>query len=137
MPNPTWFMTLSSADLYWPELWMALQPALSELQASQLTFTQRQSLLNANPVMAARMFRCRIEALLQEIVLNGKFKPVGKIIDWWFRVEFQNRGSLHVHSILWALLQSAGGVMMNGDELGELMTKAAEEMKPDDTNIPG
>eukprot|EP01034_Spumella_vulgaris_P045771 gene45771-57033_t len=30
MPNPTWFMTLSSADLYWPELWMAMDPTQSE-----------------------------------------------------------------------------------------------------------
>jgi hypothetical protein len=137
MPNPTWFMTLSSADLCWPELWMALRPDLTVHTAGKLSFAQRASLLNANPVMACRMFRCRIEALLQEIVLNGDYHPVGSVLDWWFRVEFQNRGSLHVHSILWSMLQSASGVWMNGDEMGELMTKAASEKKESELDIPG
>jgi hypothetical protein len=137
MPNPTWFMTLSSADLCWPELWMALRPDLTEVTAAQLTFSQRATLLNSNPVMACRMFRCRIEILLQEIILNGDYHPVGSVLDWWVRVEFQNRGSLHVHSILWSMLQSAEGLWMNGDEMGELMTKSAAEMKEKDLNIPG
>ena len=27
--------------------------------------------------------------------------PIGKIIDYFYRVEFQQRGSPHIHSLLW------------------------------------
>ena len=31
----------------------------------------------------------------------GKDKPLGSVIDYWMRIEFQMRGSPHVHSFLW------------------------------------
>jgi hypothetical protein len=49
------------------------------------------------------MIAARIHALSQEAfwkyVLNGRDKPVGKLTDFWRRVEFQSRGSPHSHSL--------------------------------------
>jgi hypothetical protein len=103
MSEPVWFLTLSSADLYWPELWKAIYPEKSMAECKSLPYEERQKALRDNPILACRMFRYRIDNILKYI-LKGDSHPVGYLVDWWFRVEFQNRGSLHVHAILWTLL---------------------------------
>ena len=91
-------------------------------ECRQLSFEERQRALRDNPVIACRMFRSRIENIIKYI-LCGDSHPIGYLIDWWFRIEFQNRGSLHVHSILWALLHYELGdkVWWDGDELCSLV----------------
>ena len=34
-------------------------------------------------------------------ILNGPSKPIGQIKDYFWRVEFQQRGSPHIHSLWW------------------------------------
>lgn len=53
-------------------------------------------LLRCNPVTAARMFDYRWHVFLNE-VLKSPFNPIGKIKDYFYRVEFQQRGSPHVN----------------------------------------
>ena len=52
--------------------------------------------LNANPALAAYYFQMRWECFFKE-VLAKKFK----IKDYWWRYEWQHRGSSHVHGFLW------------------------------------
>lgn len=52
IPIPTWFFTLSSADLYWPELFIAIDNSLTYDSASKLSPDQRRQMLNANPTLA-------------------------------------------------------------------------------------
>lgn len=140
MPNPTWFMTLSSADLHWPELWQSIDSGLSADEASRLPYKTRCELLNNNPALAARLFKERLHAILEEIIIGGLYHPLGGIVDYWFRIEFQNRGSLHAHSILWAMLMHGGmtvkelGQWFNGDQLGSMMKDfmANEKAKDDE-----
>jgi len=35
-------------------------------------------------------------------VLKSKARPLGEIVDYAIRVEFQTRGSPHAHCVLWA-----------------------------------
>ena len=56
--------------------------------------------LNLNPVLLARHFQYRVETFFQVIVLDG---PLGKVKYHATWIEFQVRGSLHVHSFLWVL----------------------------------
>ena len=124
MSSPTWFITLSSADLYWPELWVAIAASkgqkMSFETAAQTSFADRCKLLDDNPALACRLFKSRIDCILQYI-FRGEAHPIGYLVDWWFRVEFQNRGSLHIHAILWALLHYRGK-WYNGDEMSKMMT---------------
>jgi len=53
MPAPTLFFTLSSSDLYWPELYRMIRPDLKMEQISQLDLNQCRILLTDNPVLAA------------------------------------------------------------------------------------
>jgi hypothetical protein len=53
--------------------------------------------------MAARFYYTRVWELVRHIIW-GDDHPLGRIVDVWLRVEFQDRGSLHIHALFWALL---------------------------------
>ena len=76
---PTFFMTLSSADLRWNEL-VSIISDISKLQLSEediakMSYQDRCNLLNSNLVLVARHFQYRVEILFKEIVIDG---PIGK-----------------------------------------------------------
>ena len=99
---PTFFLTLSCADLRWKELPAIISKLLglelSDEQLENLSYEDKCKYLNMNPVFLARHFQYRVEVFFKEIVLNG---PLGKIQYHVIRVEFQVRGSPHVHVFLW------------------------------------
>ncbi|XP_057316777.1 uncharacterized protein LOC130657796 [Hydractinia symbiolongicarpus] len=101
---PTFFMTLSCADLRWNELISIIAKLNSENLTDEeiinLTYFERFRFLNLNPVLLARHFQYRVELFFKEIVVNG---PLGKVKYCAIRVEFQIRGSPHIHSFLWVL----------------------------------
>ena len=76
---PTYFLTLSCADLRWEELPQIINKlnnlGLSEDELKKLSYQERCNLLNNNPVLAATHFQYKIEAFFKEIILDG---PLGK-----------------------------------------------------------
>ena len=94
---PTWFVTLSADDLHWPDLTSFL---LSDENSTDVTVNSAK-LVRANPVMVAQHFVKRWKSLLKHIILNGKEGALGEVTDYFARVEFQNRGSPHLHIFLW------------------------------------
>ena len=56
--------------------------------------------LRSNPVTAARHFHYRLELLFRD-VLKSNAHPLGKIVDYVIRIEFQARGSPHAHTLIW------------------------------------
>ena len=101
---PTFFMTLSCADLHWNELVSIIARLngenLNENDINNMDFFERCHYLNLNPVILARHFQYRVEIFFKVIVING---PLGKVKYHAIRVEFQVRGSPHVHSFLWVI----------------------------------
>ena len=95
-------MTLSCADLYWNELISIIAKLkgenLQEEHINNMDFFEQCTYLNMNPVLLARHFQYRFEVFFKVIVING---PFGKVKYHAIRVEFQVRGSLHIHSFLW------------------------------------
>ena len=63
-----------------------------------MSYHERCEILNQNPVLLARQFQYRVEVFFRTIVLNG---PLGKTSYYAIRVEFQLRGSPHIHSFVW------------------------------------
>lgn len=61
---PTWFMTLSCADLIWPELFQIIAQThgvnMTDEQVEPLSYYERCSMLNLNPVVA-KLFQYRVE----------------------------------------------------------------------------
>jgi hypothetical protein len=109
--EPTWFITLSARDLEWPDMINALllahnnnnsKRAMKRLinQVTDLTFQERSKLLHDYPVVASRQFNKRFKALMKFLSKNNKILG-GKIKDYWYRVEFQKRGSPHIHMLVW------------------------------------
>uniref|UniRef100_A0A1X7UEJ7 Helitron helicase-like domain-containing protein n=1 Tax=Amphimedon queenslandica TaxID=400682 RepID=A0A1X7UEJ7_AMPQE len=77
--TPTWFFTVSAADLRWPDL--------------------IQVIARRNPIAAARHFRYRLNCLFNDFLTFAN--PLGILQDYAVRVEFHLCGSPHAHCVLW------------------------------------
>jgi DNA replication protein DnaC len=101
---PTWFLTLSCADLRWPELFQIIARCqgmnMTDEQVEELSYIERCSMLNLNPVIVAKHFQYRVETFFREVLLSNA-NPIGKIIYYALRIEFQMRGSPHLHALIW------------------------------------
>ena len=101
---PTWFLTLSAADMKWPEVIQIIARQygtfLSEEEVLNLSWEEKCSWLRRNPVTAARHFQYRLDLFWNDF-LKSKANPVGELVDYMIRIEFQARGSPHAHTILW------------------------------------
>ena len=101
---PAWFMTLSCADLRWPELFQIIARTqgvnMTDEQVEALSYYERCSMLNRNPVVVAKHFQYRVETFFKEVLMTNA-NPIGKIIYYALRIEFQMRGSPHLHALIW------------------------------------
>jgi hypothetical protein len=104
---PTFFLTLSAAETKWPELLKILyrilkNEELSDEMLDSLNWEQRCELIRQDPVTCSRYFDHRIRQLFKLLKSKaGPFDLEHEIIDTYLRVEFQSRGSPHVHCLLW------------------------------------
>ena len=100
---PTWFLTLSAADLKWPEVIQSIAKqygtTLSVEDIKHLSWEEKCKWLRTNPVTAARMFQFRLETFFKEVLMSDA-QPLGDLQDFMIRIEFQNRGSPHAHCLL-------------------------------------
>lgn len=94
---PTLFMTLSADDLHWPELGMMLHNIDFDEAKQWNSFG---SGMRSDPLMTAIHFERRFKSLMKYVIQSEKY-PLGKVLDYFARVEFQNRGSPHIHMFLW------------------------------------
>ena len=98
---PTWFLTFSAAESRWPEVVkIIMKQNNDERTFESLTKNDINAILRSNPVTAARMFDHKFQVLLNKTILKNS-RLIGKVIDYFYRVEFQQRGSAHVHCIVW------------------------------------
>ena len=123
MSEPTWFSTITSGDLCWPELFMSLDPSITYEKAQFLSKDTRKKMLQENPVMAARIFKLRIASVLKTLLKKngGHGNALGILQDYWFRYEFQDRGSPHLHGLLWSNLEHPDYGSYDGNQLCNLM----------------
>ena len=98
---PTFFVTFSANDLHWPELYKEIID-LNKLTVTvnELSKQDRIKLLTENAIIALEHFMTRWQAFFTHIIL-GPSKILGQIEDYFWRIEMQNRGSPHVHLLLW------------------------------------
>ncbi|KAI8512099.1 hypothetical protein Bbelb_111990 [Branchiostoma belcheri] len=101
---PTWFLTLSAADMQWPEVIQSIAHQygkhLTADDVKSMAWQEKCDWLRCNPVTAARQFHHRLTVFFNEFI-GGKANPIGKLKDYMIRIEFQARGSPHAHTILW------------------------------------
>ncbi|MCG8076810.1 MAG: AAA family ATPase [Candidatus Thiodiazotropha taylori] len=115
---PTWFMSLSAADTRWSDLLKMLAKLndavdYSDEDIEALTWQERTKLVQKDPVTCSRYFDHRVQEFLNT-VLKSDYQPVGKITDFFYRVEFQQRGSPHIHMLVW--IENSPKFEKNSDE---------------------
>ena len=99
------FCSFSSAETKWNHLLRILGNLIdhknySEEELNNLTWDDRCRLIQSDPVTCARHFDFQFNTFLKD-VLTSELAPVGKVKDWFYRVEYQQRGSPHIHMLIW------------------------------------
>ena len=102
--TPTWFFTLSAADMQWPDMIQTIARqsgvSLTDDDVRNMSYAERCNWLRSNPVTAVRHFHYRLETFLKHVIMSNA-KPLGEVVDYAIRIEFQARGSPHAHTLLW------------------------------------
>ncbi|XP_052809481.1 uncharacterized protein LOC128237946 [Mya arenaria] len=100
----TWFFTLSAADLRWYDTIQEIlsQKGIEKTEAAidAMTWEQKCDILRSNPVSAARHFQFRLDLFMKDMILSDS-QPLGHVRHFFYRIEFQQRGSPHAHGVLW------------------------------------
>ena len=96
---------MSAADLKWPDMIRVIARQFGKFyktdeEIEQLTFEELCNWIRRNPVAAARHFHYRLNCLFTDF-LKSDAQPLGELQDYAIRIEFQLRGSPHVHCVLW------------------------------------
>ena len=99
------FSSFSSAETKWNNLLRILGNLIghknySEEELNNLTWDDRCRLIQSDPVTCARHFDFQFNTFLKD-VLTSELAPVGKVKDWFYRVEYHQRGPPHIHMLIW------------------------------------
>ena len=105
---PTIFLTLSCAEFDWPELLKEIAETVyrrkfTDEEIQNLSDTERKKLISENTVQSTIHFQKRVEKLFG-LMGYDFFEGKGMayhMSSYFFRVEFQQRGAPHIHSLLW------------------------------------
>jgi len=107
LSTPRIFITLSAAETKWTELTITLMKLLkhvdiTEQEAKDMPFDEKAELIRSDPVTCMRHFDHRYRAFLNILLKQeaGVFSP-NKLVDFFSRLEYQLRGSPHVHGLYW------------------------------------
>ena len=101
----TLFCSFSAAETKWKHLLRILGKLIdkkeySDEELDNVTWEEKTRLIQSDPVTCARHFDYQFQQFFLKF-LSSNLLPLGKIEDWFYRVEFQQRGSPHIHMLLW------------------------------------
>jgi len=90
---PTWFGSFSSADTKWNDLLRVLGKLndgrdYTDTELEDMNWHEKTRLVQIDPVTCSRFFDNRVQQFIK-IVLKSEHHPIGKISDYFYRVEFQ------------------------------------------------
>lgn len=108
--KPTFFFSLSMADTQWVHLLRTLTvlagTPMTDEEIEAMKWGQRAKLIRENPVACARIFNHKVASLFKHLLLKCP-EMLGGVEDFFWRVESQQRGSLHLHGLMWSAIQNA------------------------------
>lgn len=101
----TLFCSFSAAETHWIHLLRILGKLVdgkeySDNELENLNWEQKCRLIQSDPVTCARHFDYQFNQFLNNFLLSN-LAPLGSISDWFYRVEYQQRGSPHIHMLIW------------------------------------
>jgi hypothetical protein len=94
--SPHVFVTFSAADIQWPDMHRHMPSHVPNGEEDAHSYRTRMKDLNDNPAIAAYYFQKRFEIYFEHYI-----KPKFKVKEFWWRYEWQHRGSSHVYGFLW------------------------------------
>ena len=65
-----------------------------------MTWKQKSDLIQKDPVTCARNFEYMVQLFIRDVIKND-VQQIGEIADYFYRVEFQQRGSPQIHGLFW------------------------------------
>ena len=100
----TFFTIFSAAETRWKHLLKILVKVVdgvdySDENVNNLTWAEKCRLIQSDPATCARHFDRQVQLLFR--FLKDDVEPPGPLVDYFYRVEFQQRGSPHIHCLLW------------------------------------
>ena len=103
--QPTFFVTFSAAEHQWTELLQQLgllvdDKLYTEKEIYDMSAKEKQRLILARSDICARHFNHRTSILFNNF-LKSEDGPLGTLKEFFYRIEFQKRGSPHLHCLLW------------------------------------
>jgi Helitron helicase-like domain at N-terminus len=101
---PHFFLTLSAADMSWPELFKIIAEQANRFFVRRryifnMSYEEEASMLRTDPVLAAWHFDHQLKAFFRFILTHANC--LGYMTTFFCRIEFQMWGSPHAHCLLW------------------------------------
>ena len=114
----TLFCSFSSAETKWIPLLRILGKLVdakeySDSELENLNWEEKSRLIQSDPVTCAWHFDYQFNQFLRYFLMSNT-APLGKVADWFYRVEYQQRGSPHIHMLIW--LEDAPVYGCDGDD---------------------
>ncbi len=103
--KPTWFCSFSAAETRWIHLIKILDRLIdnkdySDEEVKQMTWQKISELIQNDPVTCARNFEHMVQLFIHNFIKSSSH-PIGEVVDFFYHVEFQQRGSPHIHGLFW------------------------------------
>lgn len=70
-----------------------------DVDPNSLNIYETQTLIELYPIILSRHFMVRVNALVRHLK-NNPIVFGGQMINYWLHIEFQNRGSPHLHNVV-------------------------------------
>ena len=102
---PTLFISLSAADTKWIDLLSSIKTLLTDRlcpneEIEQMSWSKKCKLISTHPTICSLYFENKVKKFYKNI-LKSPHSPFRKLLNFFYCVEFQHRGSPHIHSLLW------------------------------------
>ena len=98
---PTFFLTFSAAEFSWTDIIKIVAKQfgedLTDDTINSMSWKDKVLYLKRNPVTVARQIDYRFNQLWRKVLLSG-MHPIGQILNYDDRREYQGRGVQHVHA---------------------------------------
>ena len=103
--NPTWFCSFSAAETRWVHLIKILGRLVDDKnytddEVKAMTWQKKSELIQKDPVTCARNFEHMVQLLIHNFIKSSNH-PIGEVLDFFYPVEFQQRGAPHIHGLFW------------------------------------
>ena len=129
------FCSFYSAETQWAHLLRILGKLVNnkeytDTELENLNWEEKCKLIQSDPVTCARHFDYQVNQFLRKFLMSNA-APLGKLVDWFYRVEYQQRGSPHIHMLIW--LEDAPVFGVDNDiEVIEFIDKIISCKRPTD-----